>query len=496
MASSWATSSVDLHLDLTGPRVRASLETALRDAVQSGRLAPGTRLPSSRAFALDLGIARNTVADAYAQLVAEGWLATRHGSGTWVADRTARTAPVPAAPVPAAPVPAAPVPAAPVPGTPGTHIRYDLRSGMPDVSAFPRSAWLAAARRALATAPHEALGYADPRGLPQLRAALAGYLSRARGVAVTDERIVVCSGFAQGLELLCEVLRTKGAATLATEAYGHSRHRRIATARGLRLTTLNVDAGGASVDGLNRADAVLLTPAHQFPLGMPLEPSRRRQAVEWASRTGAIIIEDDYDGELRYDRAAVGAMQALAPEHIVYAGTASKSLAPGLRLGWLVLPAKLAGDVVAAKATLGRLSSSLDQLTLAEFISSGAYDRQLRCARLAYRHRRDRLVAALRQQAPRVRITGIAAGLQALVELPDGLREDDLVARAAQRGLAIEGLTTYTVPGHQHRQAIVVGYATPPAHAFTAAVGVFCRVLAAASAGSPADRPPSVGAPL
>src|SRR6266568_120950 len=264
MASSWATSSVDLHLDLTGPRVRASLETALRDAVQSGRLAPGTRLPSSRAFALDLGIARNTVADAYAQLVAEGWLATRHGSGTWVADRTARTAPVPAAPVPAAPVPAAPVPA-------------------------------------------------DPRGLPQLRAALAGYLSRARGVAVTDERIVVCSGFAQGLELLCEVLRTKGAATLATEAYGHSRHRRIATARGLRLTTLNVDAGGASVDGLNRADAVLLTPAHQFPLGMPLEPSRRRQAVEWASRTGAIIIEDDYAGELRYDRAAVGAMQALAP---------------------------------------------------------------------------------------------------------------------------------------------------------------------------------------
>lgn len=486
MAPAWATSSVDLHLDLTGPRVRASLETALRDAVQSGRLAPGTRLPSSRAFALDLGIARNTVADAYAQLVAEGWLATRHGSGTWVAGRTARTAPVPAAPVPAAPVP----------GTPGTHIRYDLRAGMPDVSAFPRSAWLAAARRALATAPHEALGYTDPRGLPQLRAALAGYLSRARGVAVTDERIVVCSGFAQGLELLCEVLRANGAATLATEAYGHSRHRRIATARGLRLTTLNVDAGGASVDALNRADAVLLTPAHQFPLGMPLEPSRRRLAVEWASRTGGLIIEDDYDGELRYDRAAVGAMQALAPEHIVYAGTASKSMAPGLRLGWLVLPAKLVGDVVAAKTTLGRLSSSLDQLTLAEFISSGAYDRQLRRARLAYRRRRDRLVVALRQQAPRVRITGIAAGLQALVELPDGLREDDLVARAAQRGLAIEGLTTYTVTGHQHRQALVVGYATPPAHAFTAAVGVFCRALAAASSGSPADRPPSVGAPL
>jgi GntR family transcriptional regulator / MocR family aminotransferase len=473
MARSWATSSVDLHLDLTGSRARASLETALRDAVRSGRLAPGTRLPSSRAFALDLGIARNTVADAYAQLVAEGWLAARHGAGTWVAHRVAPPR-----------SPAGPARSASAPGIPDGRIRYDLRAGMPDVSAFPRSAWLAAARSALATAPHDALGYADPRGLPQLRAALAVYLSRARGVAVADERIVVCAGFAQGLELICEVLRARGRRALATEAYGHPRHRQIARAKGLRLTALDVDAGGAVIEGLEQEGAVVLTPAHQFPLGIPLEPTRRREAVGWASRTGSLIVEDDYDGELRYDRPTVGAMQALSPEHIVYAGTASKSLAPGLRLGWLVLPANLVDDVVAAKTSAGRLSSSLDQLTLAEFISSGAYDRQVRRARLAYRRRRDRLVAALRQHVPRARITGIAAGLHVLVALPDGQREDDLVARAARHGLAIEGLAAYAVAGYQHSPALIVGYATPPGHAFAAAVDQLCRVLAATADGS------------
>jgi GntR family transcriptional regulator / MocR family aminotransferase len=484
MTRTWATSSVDLHLDLAGPRVRASLEGALREAVRSGRLAPGTRLPSSRAFAADLGIARNTVAEAYGQLVAEGWLASRHGAGTWVADRTAPPAAA-AAPASAllttaaSPASALPTAAAPAGGSgaPGVRLGYDLRAGMPDMSAFPRSAWLAVARKALAAAPHAALGYTDARGLPPLRTALAEYLSRARGVAVTEERIVVCSGFSQGLELLCEVLRARGAATLAIEAFGPSRHRYIAAASGLRLITLNIDSGGASIDDLNRTDAVLLTPAHQFPLGMALEPSRRRRAAEWASRTGALIIEDDYDGELRYDRPAVGAMQALAPEHIVYAGTASKSLAPGLRLGWLVLPADLVDDVVRAKASAGRLSSSLDQLTLAEFISCGAYDRHVRRARLACRRRRDELVAALRQRVPALRITGIAAGLHVLVELPAGQREGDLVARAARRGLAVEGLATYAAPGHRHSPALIIGYATPPGHAFTAAVGRLCDVL-------------------
>ena len=464
MSDSWAISSLDLHLDLAGSQVRAGLEAALREAVRGGRLLPGTRLPSSRALATDLGIARNTVADCYAQLVAEGWLAARQGSGTWVAERMA----------------APPASAGPAPAAVPRRARYDLRTGVPDVAAFPRQAWLAAGRKALPAAPALALSYADPRGLPELRTALAGYLSRARGVAVTPDRVVVCAGFAQGLELLCEALRGRGATTLATEALGHQLHRRIAERSGLAVTAVPVDQGGAAIGDLDGVDALLLTPTHQFPLGVPLAPVRRRRAADWASATGAVIIEDDYDGELRYDRPAVGALQALAPDHVVYAGTASKSLAPGLRLGWLVLPAGLVDEVVAVKAAAGRLSSSLDQLTLAEFIASGAYDRQVRRVRLAYRRRRDRLVAALRASAPQVRVTGIAAGLHAVLGLPPGSREDALVARAARHGLAVEGLSSYAMPGHGGGgPALVVGYATPPGHAYSTAVARLCAVLTA-----------------
>ena len=466
MSDSWAISSLDLHLDLAGSQVRAGLEAALREAVRGGRLLPGTRLPSSRALATDLRIARNTVADCYAQLVAEGWLAARQGSGTWVAERVA----------------APPASAGPPPQVMARQARYDLRTGVPDVTAFPRQAWLAAGRKALAAAPALALSYTDPRGLPELRTALAGYLARARGVAVTPDRVVVCAGFAQGLELLCEALRAREAATLAAEALGYPRHWRIAEKCGLSVTAVPVDDSGAVVAGLSPADALLLTPTHQFPLGVPLAPARRRQAADWASSAGAVIVEDDYDGELRYDRPAVGALQALAPEHVVYAGTASKSLAPGLRLGWLVLPAALVDEVVAVKNAAGRLSSSLDQLTLAEFLASGAYDRQVRRVRLAYRRRRDRLVAAVRAAAPQVRVTGIAAGLHALLRLPPGQDEDALVARAARHGLAVEGLSDYRLGGSSSGAggpALVVGYATPPGHAYSTAVARLCALLSA-----------------
>jgi GntR family transcriptional regulator/MocR family aminotransferase len=463
VSDSWAISSLDLHLDLAGPRVRAGLEAALREAVRGGRLRPGTRLPASRALATDLGIARNTVADCYTQLVAEGWLAARQGSGTWVAER---------APAPSAAAAAPPAAAA-------RQARYDLRTGVPDVAAFPRQAWLAAGRKALAAAPAQALSYTDPRGLPQLRSALAGYLARARGVAVTPDRVLVCAGFAQGMELLCEALRARGATTLAAEALGYERHWRIAARCGLAVAGVPVDSSGAVIGDLGGAGGLLLTPTHQFPLGVPLAPARRRRAVDWASATGAVIIEDDYDGELRYDRPAVGALQALAPEHVVYAGTASKSLAPGLRLGWLVLPARLVDEVVAVKAAAGRLSSSLDQLTLAEFIDSGAYDRQVRRVRLAYRRRRDRLVAALRANVPQVQVTGIAAGLHAVLRLPPGTPEDGLVARATRHGLAVAGLGAYCMPGHDGGgPALVVGYATPPGHAYSTAVARLCAVLA------------------
>jgi GntR family transcriptional regulator / MocR family aminotransferase len=464
MQETWATSAgVDLHLEVTGTGVRASLESALRAAIRTGRLVPGTSLPSSRALAQDLGLARNTVVDAYGQLVAEGWLAARHGSGTWVAERTGPPAPAGVRPPPA--------------GLPA--VRYDLRPGVPDLTAFPRTAWLAAARRALARAPAPALGYTDPRGLESLRAELAGYLARARGVSVTPDRVVVCAGYSQALELLCQVLQAAGARRLAMEGFGNTSHWQIASAGGLQLRPLPVDGQGAMTAELADEAAVLLTPAHQFPLGVALHPRRRRQVVDWATGTGALVIEDDYDGEFRYDRQAVGALQALAPEHVAYVGTASKSLAPGLRLGWMVLPAWLVDDVVTAKSEASRLSSSLDQLTLAEFIASGGYDRQVRRARLGYRQRRDRLVAELARRAPQVRVAGIAAGLHALVALPPAVREQDVLAEAARRGLALTGLSSCSAGVQAHDPAIIVGYATPPGHAFTTAIARLSAVLRA-----------------
>jgi GntR family transcriptional regulator / MocR family aminotransferase len=475
MAETWAKrsgdaekASIDLHLDLSGTRVRLGLETALRDAIRTGRLGPGTRLPSSRALAADLGLARNTVAEVYSQLIAEGWLTARTGSGTSVAERRA------ADPGPG-PL-ARPEVAAP---------RYDLSPGVPDLSAFPGGAWLAAARKVLAAAPSRLLDYPDPRGLPQLRAALAGYLARARGVAADPGHIVICAGFAHGLAVTCAALRAAGAATLAVEAYGHRAHRDLARAQGLALRPLPVDASGAVIADADGADAALLTPAHQFPLGLTLHPQRRREAARW----GGVVIEDDYDGEFRYDRQPVGALQALAPDHVIYAGTASKSLAPTLRLGWLVVPPRLL-DAVAAQLTAG--PSGLDQLTLAEFIDSGGYDRQIRRTRLAYRRRRDRLVAAVARQGQHV--TGIAAGLHAVLELPGPDTERRLVTRASGHGLALMGLESFRAPGtSDDRAGLVIGYGRPAEHAYTAALARLCAVLDPEVTGRAGEAAPATG---
>jgi GntR family transcriptional regulator/MocR family aminotransferase len=461
VVKAWAISGVDLHLELAGHRIRAGLEAALREAVQTGRLAPGTRLPSSRTLAADLGIARNTVAEVYAQLGAEGWLTARQGSGTRVAS-TAVVSPGPAAGI--------------RPPLGARAARHDLRPGSPDLSAFPRAGWLSAARKALSGAPSQALGYSDPRGRPELRTVLAAYLGRTRGVRVAPDRIVVCAGFTQGLALLCQVLPDVGVTRIAVEDYGQPHTAEALAASGLAPVMLGVDDGGAVLDKAHGAQAMLLTPAHQFPLGSVLSPRRRADAARWAAGSGGLIIEDDYDGEFRYDRQPVGALQALAPEHVIYAGTVSKTLAPGLRLGWLVLPARLTEAVASAKARSDAQTSSFEQLTLAEFITSGAYDRHVRRVRLAYRRRRDRLVAALAAHAPGVRVTGIAAGLHAVAELGPGQREEQVIARAAARGVAIEGLGGYALREHTRGPALVIGYATPPEHGYTTALA---RLVAA-----------------
>lgn len=466
MTDPWATLGADLHIDPNGATgLRAGLMDALREAARTGRLAPGTRLPSSRTLAADLGVARNTVADAYAELVAEGWLTARQGSGTRVAQRAE---------------PRRAAARAPRSRPPRTSPAYSLMPGSPDLSTFPRAEWLKAARRALAAAPNEALGYGDPRGRVELRTVLAGYLSRARGVYADPERIVVCSGFVHGLMLMGKVLRERRVREVAVESYGLDVHTRLLTEAGLRIPCLPLDELGSVTGELPRlrgAGAVLLTPAHQFPTGVPLHPDRRAAAVDWARSTGGLILEDDYDGEFRYDRQPVGALQGLDPEHVVYLGTASKSLAPGLRLGWMVVPQALVGEVTAAKGLSDWASSALDQLTLAEFIASGAYDRHVRSMRLRYRNRRDQLVAALAERAPSIRISGIAAGMHAVLELPAG-SEADVVRSAAWQGLAVEGLSSFRHPDAEiRREALVIGYGTPTDSAWAGTLDALVRVL-------------------
>ncbi|MBV6702562.1 PLP-dependent aminotransferase family protein [Kitasatospora aureofaciens] len=462
----------DLHLDLpaTGGR-RAALMAALREAIRSGRLAPGTRLPPYRSLAADLGLARNTAAEAYAELVAEGWLTARQGSGTTVAER--------AEPMPTARARRPSVRPGPV---------YDLRQGQPDAASFPRSAWLAAGRRALTAAPNEAFGPGDPQGRRELRTVLADYLARVRGVRTDPDRIVVCSGFAHALRLLFDgaraVLPAATNGPLAVEGYGLAFHRALLAGAGVTTVPLPLDEDGAGVGALaDRPDVrtVLLTPAHQFPTGGPLHAARRAAVVDWARGRGGLVLEDDYDGEFRYDRQPVGAVQGLDPERVVYLGTASKSLSPALRLGWMVLPDHLVDRVLAAKGEREGWASALDQLTLAEFIDSGSYDRHVRRMRRRYRDRRDRLVAALAAGAPHIAVSGIAAGLHAVLRLEPGTERSVLKA-AAYRGLAVDGLADYRHPALAAEampaaDGLVVGYATSPDHAYPAALAALCDIL-------------------
>ncbi|MFM9367243.1 PLP-dependent aminotransferase family protein [Streptomyces sp. Da 82-17] len=468
----------DLHLDLpsTGSR-RAALLHALRSAVRSGRLAPGTLLPPYRALAADLGIARNTVAEAYAELVAEGWLVARQGSGTRVAERT-----VPASPVRVPKRSPAREASARKPAARARGPRFDLRQGQPDPASFPRTAWVASVRRAVNAAPHEAFGPAAPQGRIELRTALAEYLARARGVRTSPERIVICAGFAHALRLLFGGAGGSGAGVLrgplAVEEYGLAFHRALLGAAAVRTVPLPLDEQGARTGELGSERAVLLSPAHQFPTGGPLHAERRAAAVDWARARGGLVLEDDYDGEFRYDRRPVGAVQGLDPERVVYLGSVSKSLSPALRLGWMVLPDHLVDDVLRVKGEREAWTGVTDQLALADFLECGSYDRHVRRMRLRYRRRRDRLVRALTERAPHIPVTGVAAGLHAVLRLPPGTEPSTLKA-ARWQGLALDGLADFRHPEARGplREGLVVGYATPPEHAYPAAVDALCAAL-------------------
>jgi GntR family transcriptional regulator / MocR family aminotransferase len=417
------------------PSLRVQLEEQLREGVRSGRLHAGTALPSTRALASELGVARGVVVAAYSQLVAEGFLVARRGAATQVA----RVAP------------AEPVVSAPTARMPPA--RFDFRAEAADRSAFPRRAWMAAARRATAGAHDSDLGYGTWAGAPALRAALASYLGRARGVVAQPDRIVVTAGITQAIALLAAALRRRGARSVLVEAPGFGQHRTLLERAGLEPIPVDVDDGGLRTDALPRAAAALVTPAHQMPTGAVLRPERRAALLDWAAANDALVLEDDYDGEYRYDREPLGALQGLGPGRVVYMGSTSKTLAPALRLGWMVVPGDFAGELADDRGWADGGSPVLDQLTLATFIERGELDRHLRRMRLRYRRRRDALIAALARHLPEAEIGGVAAGLHVAVGLPPGTDVDAISARAAKRGVGV-----LKAP-HADRPLLLVGYA-------------------------------------
>ncbi|MEU8137768.1 PLP-dependent aminotransferase family protein [Streptodolium elevatio] len=473
---------LDLHLDVTrGPGVGRALAAALRDAVRSGRLAAGTRLPGTRTLAADLGIARGTAVEAYSCLIAEGWLTGTTGAATRVAE-------LPAGLPPTSPEPRSPRDAlqgvvqggaphatslAPVPGRPS----IDLRPGRPDLSSFPRTRWASAVRRALASAPDSAWDYGDPAGQPRLRAAVAAYTARTRGVRADADSVVITAGFAHALAVLGRALHGTGVRRVAAEDPGLARHRDLLRAAGLHVAPLRVDDAGADPDDLaDGVGAALLTPAHQHPRGVVLAPRRRAAFLDLARRRHLYLVEDDYDGEFRYDRQPVGAMQAHAPDRVVYAGSASKALAPGMRLGWLAVPPALREPVLRAVAELGAEPPAVDQLAFADLLERGDYDRHIRQARLAYRRRRADLAARLPHP-----LGGVPAGLHTLVPVESAEEERRLTDTARHAGLVLHGLHTagyWHEPSDAHPAALVVGYATPPPHTWRSALDTLTNLLA------------------
>jgi GntR family transcriptional regulator / MocR family aminotransferase len=433
----------------------AWLAEAIRAAIIDGRLPAGAALPATRLLAGDLGISRGVVVEAYQRLADEGLVSGRPGTGTRVSGLPPRVV--------------RPKKEPPRPGRAGATVlpqpwragaELDLSPGVPDLSGFPRAAWLRAERSVLDRVSVAELGYGDPRGHDGLRRELAGWLARTRGLRAAADDIIIVSGVAQALALLAQWLNAQGMTRIAVEDPGSLGSRDELVYWGLDPVAVPVDEHGLVVSGLARSDvqAALLTPAHQFPTGVVLAPQRRRELLDWAVAADAVIIEDDYDAEYRYDRAPVPAMAAAAPGHVAYAGTTSKTLAPGLRLGWLVPPARLHADLVTAKHAADLGSPALPQLVLAHLIATGELERHIRSVRKRQRIRRDALLSVLRSQLPQARVQGVPAGLHLLVTFPDlGLDDLALAERIRQAGVLVHPLSWHRqrpgVPG------LVLGYA-------------------------------------
>ncbi|WP_233486776.1 MocR-like pyridoxine biosynthesis transcription factor PdxR [Zhihengliuella sp. ISTPL4] len=438
---------LDLDADTPGARssLRDRVERALRRAIDEGRLEPGSALPPSRALAETLGVSRWVVTEAYGQLVAEGVLDARTGSATRVSLGPGTALPRPPAPGPSPSSDAAP------------PIRYDLRPGIPDLRATPRSRWAAALRNALASLPDHDLAAAHPRGYAPARDAVAAYLSRSRRADPDAARVTITHGATDGMDLLTRELHRRGHRTILVEDPSWPRLRAVAESNGLRPVPVPVDEDGVDTDVLaalsaqTGARAALVTPAHQFPFGAALSPGRREQVIRWARAHRALIIEDDYDAEFRYDRRPIPALQRLAPDHVALIGSLSKSVSPALGLGWMLLPTTISPPISASPPSL------VDQAALAHFLTRGDFERHLRTARSRFRHRRARLLDAIRRDLPGLDVTGIAAGMHLVLALPTGTRAAALTSGGAELGLGLTALQRY-VTATPRRESLVLGY--------------------------------------
>jgi GntR family transcriptional regulator/MocR family aminotransferase len=484
MAIEWSGLSPELLVRLdrsASVPLRAQLEAALRDAIRAGRLRAGERLPSSRELAHALGVSRGMVQDCYGQLLAEGYLTSRTGSATRVADISGQQAGGRPAANPVTVRPSSP-PLRPA----GPPLIADFAPGVPDLSSFPRADWALAIKQACTQAADGDLGYGDPRGSAVLREVLAGYLRRVRAAAASPAQMIISTGFAQGINLVLRALARQGGVTrVAFEDPGYGSAQadetvRAVLAMGIAVSYVPVDEQGLVVGELaaSGAQAVVVTPAHQSPTGVVLSPARRHALTDWARRGGGYVIEDDYDSEFRYDKEPVGALQGLAQDRVFLLGTASKALAPAVRLGWVHAPAPLASAVADEKEMSDRGSCTLDQLALATLLTTGRYDRHLRRMRTVYAARRAALTDAFARHAPGVSLAGLAAGFHAVAPLPAGADETTVIAAARERLVGLHGIGDYRGnPDTAAPPALVMGFGNVRERAIEPAIAAVADLL-------------------
>lgn len=476
--------SIEVDRD-SAESLTSQIQRAIRVRISEGALHPGTRLPSTRQLASDLGVSRSVVVESYEQLTAEGFLTSTQGLGTTVASTAAQGGGADATSL--------------LEPEPVDTMRWDLRTGQANATSFPRNEWLACYRKAVADASKVDLGYQPVAGVPQLREVLANYIGRVRGVRTSPHQVMVTAGFAQGLALLCEFLRDLGIRTLAIEDPGHRGQRFFLESSGMRVVPVPVDESGIDVEALRLcgAKAVLTTPSHQFPTGYTLTAERREAMVRWAEERDGLIIEDDYDGELWYDRhSGPPALQSLAPDRVVYAGTASKSLIPSLRIGWLALPSDLVRHVGSVRARHDLGTDSLTQLAFAHMVSSGMLDRHLRRCRSRYRSRREVLAQVVEEALPGTRILGAAAGMHAYLELPATVDEHRLVEQALRRSVRVNGASYHQFATRPRPPALVVGYPTLPLSGLSESIRAIGAALGDLQGGAAVtSRPPIAATP-